>query len=78
MESKFVSFEPRGDKTEFTIYSIDQSLDVLVPIENTSIISKKNKREIFWRMEKIIDIYQWSINKNDMPKLQRRSTALNF
>ena len=31
MESKFVSFEPRGDKTEFTIYSIDQSLDVLVP-----------------------------------------------
>ena len=28
MESKFVSFEPRGDKTEFTIYSIDQSLDV--------------------------------------------------
>ena len=47
MESKFVSFEPRGDKTEFTIYSIDQSLDVLVPIENTSIISKKNKREIF-------------------------------
>ena len=47
MESKFVSFEPRGDKTELTIYSIDQSLDVLVPIENTSIISKKNKREIF-------------------------------
>ena len=54
MESKFVSFEPRGDKTEFTIYSIDQSLDVLVPIENTSIISKRIKERYFEEWKRLL------------------------